>query len=265
MKNILFAVIALVISLGTVSCVKYKDQDPAPGVGQLNFGFTSAINGGDFDLNTYYPINNGADSITASTFKFFVTNVQLRKKSDGTYFNIPNSYYLFDQANEDPAARVAHYNTFHIPNVVAGEYDQIRFLVGLDSATNFATVVPDIDALNRNNNIYWSWSSGYKFLMFEGKSKQKSGSTELSQVFHAGSDSNKKWITFDLPTTSVISNGGSSTIKVVANVEKVFTGTTNFDMRAQNNVMMGTGAANLANNYASMFTLTSVTNEVPAN
>lgn len=115
------------------------------------------------------------DTVTISTFKFYISNVEVEFEN-GTSYKEPQSYHLIDSENEESLQ-------FQLKNAPDLKIKQLTFNIGLDSATNVSgNLEGDLDPLL---GMYWAWNSGYINMKLEGKSSScKSVKKEFQ--FHIG-------------------------------------------------------------------------------
>lgn len=125
----------------------------------------------DFTLNTALTHPTTGDELTFTTFKYYVSNIKL-KKDDGTWWTQPESYYLVD---------VSQGETFTIADVPEGNYTDISYTLGVDSTRNVSGA--QTGALSTTNSMFWSWNSGYIMVKAEGTSPQ---SGTGSFAYHLG-------------------------------------------------------------------------------
>lgn len=113
-----------------------------------------------FALNTQliHPMTN--DTLTFTTFKYYVSNFKL-KNSDGTWWTHPESYFLVDLSAGIEASLTLN-------NVPTGTYTEMSYVLGVDSARNVSGA--QSGALAVSNSMFWSWSTGYIMLKCEGTS-----------------------------------------------------------------------------------------------
>ena len=234
MKTI-FKVFPLLLAVGliTVSCKKKGCTDEAAinynqeakkddgSCEYQQFGTTSVEishvwgmgNTTPFELNTEYihPMSN--DTLTYTKLKYYVSNFKL-KKSDGTWWTHPESYFLVDISD-------ASSKTLTISNVPEGNYTEVSYMMGVDSLRNVSGA--QTGALSTTNGMFWSWNSGYIMVKAEGTSPN-SGSGNFS--FHLGGFSGSNNVV--TPKNHVfgsslqVSQGMNPTIKLLVNPAKMF-------------------------------------------
>jgi len=110
--------------------------------------------------NYLHPQTN--ETVNFQTCRYYLSNFQFRK-TDGSWWSHPFSYNLISLSDNPNYA-------FSLPDLPFGTYDAVRFLIGVDSARNVSGAQP-FD-LAPSNGMFWSWSSGYIMIKFEGSSPQ---------------------------------------------------------------------------------------------
>lgn len=173
MNTFRFSAIATALACSTlllVSCKKDADS-PATETGVFSIEMENAVGEQELNLATDQYTTAAGDEFTVSTFKYFISNVQL-KKADNTTYNVPDSYFLVDQAAE--ASKL-----LRIKDVPVGDYTSLSFVVGVDSARTKAGKYTG--ALAADPSMFWDWSQEFKNLVLEGTSPQ---SPKGGLVFH---------------------------------------------------------------------------------
>jgi len=177
-KNIAFLVLAA--SLVTLSSCKKEEikpetEVPADTNGSVavklthKWGMESEL----FEMNKYYTHPMNGDSMSFTTYKYYISNFKL-KKADGTWWVHPESYFLVDLSN--PASE-----TLDLGQIPSGEYTEMEYTLGVDSLRNVSGA--QTGALSTTNNMFWSWNSGYVMVKAEGLSPNASTG---SFAFHLG-------------------------------------------------------------------------------
>lgn len=200
---------------------------------------------------TYYP-TSGGESFSVTKLKYYLTNFQLLRNGSVTY-TMPSSYFLVDESDQTTTKLT-------LPNVPAGEYDAIRFLIGVDSLRNVSGA--QTGALDPANGMFWTWSTGYIFYKLEGKSPN-STLVDSSFNFHIAGfrESNNTnairevIIGFNGDVLNVIP-GASPELHLIADHQRFFNGPPNQMIINGNENVMTPGARSLqyADNYSGMFT-----------
>lgn len=107
-------------------------------------------------LETPWPAAEG-DTVRIDALKFYLGRFCWLQKGRVVYTD--SSYHLIDlEADPDPVL------TFRTPKNL--HFDQLRFQLGIDSATNVGGVMGgDLDP---TRGMYWTWQSGYINIKIEG-------------------------------------------------------------------------------------------------
>ena len=113
-----------------------------------------------FQLETQYVHPTTNDTLTFTTFKYFISNFRL-KKEDGSLWTHPESYFLLD-------ASIPSSMVLNISNVPSGTYTEMRYTMGVDSIRNVSGAQTGV--LSAINGMFWSWNSGYIMIKAEGMS-----------------------------------------------------------------------------------------------
>jgi hypothetical protein len=256
MKLYNVALLALLVTT-MFSCVKKDDSPPAISNtnGEIGFEFTHYAGNEELVMNTGKYVTAGNDTISITKFNYYISNIRF-KKSDGSYYAEPSSYHLIK-------GDVGSSKHFHIPTMPTGTYVSVSFMIGVDSEKN--TSGAQKDALDVSNGMFWDWSTGYIMAKLEGTSPQ-SAAVDKSFTYHiggfSGDNSALRTVTFDLSATPLIVNTGKeSAINIKADALKWFA-PNSINIATTNAVMVVSAKSKLiADNYANMFTVTSVSNQ----
>jgi hypothetical protein len=229
----------------------------------LYIKFDNVAGGEDLVLNTKQYVNGSGESFSVSQLQYFVSNIKLRR-TDGKEYAIrqDDSYFLVQENN--PAT---HLLKLKVP---AGDYNQLTFILGVDSLRNTMNISRRTGVLDpassMDNGMYWSWNSGYIFFKMEGESPAAPPDPTGSHKFryHIGgfggysapTINNIKTITLDLAKSGIVKPRTSkkATIAVRADILKAFNATTNLSIATHSSVMFSEFSVNIANNYSKMFT-----------
>jgi hypothetical protein len=253
-KNLKFAMLGLSLTASIFAGCKKDDPDPDPVFGDVTFKFDNMVGTQDLSIGSGNYTNAHGDAFNVTTFNYYVTNVKL-KHADGTYFTEPNSYHLVKETD-------AASTTFKLSEVPEGEYTEVQFMLGVDSTRNVSGA--QTGALDPANGMFWSWNSGYIMAKVEGTSPQSTQTTD-DIIFHvggfSGANSVLKTIKLPLSTRAKVTADIDPTITLKADVLAWFSSPNVIDFSMMNVIHMpGTEAKSLADNYANMFSVKSVTN-----
>lgn len=215
----------------------------------------------DLKLETGLYTNAAGEQFSVSELQYFISNIELRKKGGGYYALPQDSSYFLIQENK-PSTQVLNLK------VPAGEYDHIRFILGVDSVRNTMDISRRTGVLDpgssMDNGMYWGWNSGYIFFKMEGNSEAAPADPIGRHKFRyhiggfGGYDAptlnNIKTVELDLTRGEVIARSGKeSVLELKADILKVFNGETNVSISQNPNVMFSRYSAKIAANYSHMF------------
>jgi hypothetical protein len=168
--------IALILLLQTACKKTTTDPIPtpaAPGQFTLEFEHKWGMMLTPFSLNTLQVHPMTGDSLTFTTFRYYVSNIKV-KKDDGTWWSEPNSYHIVDLTNTASLE-------IELDDVPAGNYTELQYTMGVDSLRNLSGAQDG--ALSVTEGMFWNWNSGYIMLKAEGTSPDAANNTYL---FHLG-------------------------------------------------------------------------------
>lgn len=229
-----------------------KENSDETGVGTLKISFRLLNDGLPLTTTDQY-FNGSGESYTVRTFKFYVSNLQLTSM-DNRISEEKESYHLVDLAS----AESKELNT----SFAGGKYKRLQFMVGVDSTRNVSGA--QTGALDPMLGMFWTWNTGYIFAKLEGNS---SASAEPGQAFtyhiggfRTGSNAIRN-VTLDFPADKPVTIGATTMVIIDVDVSKWFDGTHRISIAENPSIMTPGGVSlQLADNYATMFTLANVIN-----
>ena len=115
------------------------------------------------------------------------------QRHDGSWLEVSNSVAWMDYET--------HRDSLRLESIPLGEYQSLRFLVGLNPRLNHADAArfPAGHPLNPNlNGLHWSWQGGYIFLALEGLWRNAAGQLD-GWAYHLARDTNAVTITLAAP------------------------------------------------------------------
>ena len=253
-KNLLIPVLCVFATLAISGCTD-DDNNPSPSVtktGEVLIDITNIIedsvglrNVDETGSTTYY--NSFGEPYTVTRLKYYISNVELMR-ADTVAYIMPESYFLIDESIDSTKKLI-------IPDVPIGNYDGVRFLMGVDSAKSVAGA--GSGALSQGNGMYWTWDSGYIFFKLEGTSPLAPNGI----IYHIGGFRNAN-NTNALRTVEIgfdgreleVARSGKAEIHVFANINKFFDAVHPLSISNVNFMMSpGGDALKFADNYANMF------------
>lgn len=249
MKRFFASACLLALSaLTLVSCEK-DGESPANQTGTVGLEFEQTVGSSPLTLSTQTYTTPAGDQFKITTFKQYISNIKFTK-TDGSTYAVPDSYYLLDAAV--PASQ-----ELALKDIPVGDYKSITFTVGVDSARNVSGA--QTGALDPNNNMFWTWNSGYIYTKLEGTSPQApkaAGAAEGGLVFHIGGfkspNNTIRTVTLPFPTGTnlLVRTDHAPEVHLNADVLKMFTGPTTVRFATLSNTMGGANSVLVANNYA---------------
>ncbi len=245
--KILVPLVAVLFLFATGGCNKEKVP-----TGRLKLHMHTYINDEEVDsAGKLYPDANGR-LMALTTAQFYLSNISI-KSTDGNWYTVPGAYVIKRMEAED----------YTVGNVPVGDYTDIRFNVGLDSATNasepasHSTTGAD-SALSTNElGMWFGWTwHGYMFMNLIGSvdiSVAKDGSNVVPFSYQIGGNEHLKEITMPLTSFSVMADRASE-VHLNCDFAKLLQ---NIDMTVEANRTTDTYAINVG-------TATLVTDSIPA-
>lgn len=253
---------AILSTMLFAACKKEKVTAPDTTLTSMSVEFDNIAGGQNLLLNAVNYTNAAGEQFNVSLLQYYISNIRLRK-TDGAYYTVDpdSSYFLINES--DPATRFAR---FKIP---VGDYNQLQFVLGVDSLRSTMDISKRTGVLDpsggHDNSMYWGWNSGYIFFKMEGISAAAPSDPTGQHKFryHIGgfggyaapTINNIKTITIDLTRSGIAQAraGRNANIHLMADILKVFNGSTTLSIAANPTVMFSDYSVNIANNYASMF------------
>jgi len=201
-------------------------------------------------------INANGDTFQINKFNYYLSNFKF-KKTDGTWVSAEQNrdsglgYFLVEEST-------ASSKDLSMANIPAGDYTEVQFLIGVDSAANNGG--SQGGALDPANNMFWTWSSGYIYAKLEGASPQ---SPSGNITFHTGGKSpdNSRIVTLVLPESATVRKNISPEIHMFVNAAEWFKTPNTIDFSMTNNVMSGHDVTSIVDNYSDMFSIDHVHND----
>ncbi len=166
-------ILPLVLLAITTACKKDKEKTLAASSGTLHVNLHHFWDADSLQLGSSYVQSVTSDTFEFTTFKYYVSNIRL-KNSSGSWYSVPESYYLVDLNNGNSTA-------LSISGIPSGTYTDISLTLGVDSARNVSGA--QSGALSTIHGMFWSWNTGYIMLKAEGISPN---SFSGSFAFHLG-------------------------------------------------------------------------------
>lgn len=222
--------------------------------GTLKISFVNTVKGEPVALNSGKYSNAFGEEYSISKLKYYISQVAVLKA--GSAFAEPESYHLVDESNTS----ALHFNV----NLEAGNYDAIRFLLGVDSLHNVSGA--QSGALDPLNDMFWTWNTGYVMAKLEGHSVQ-APTVNNKFEFHIGGffgeNNVLENITLNFPPEKIIAiqPGLTSEIIIEADIDTWWQQPADIKISAHP-VCSSPGplAKRIAGNYRKMFSIKNIVN-----
>lgn len=141
----------------------------------------------EFDTETYF--NEFGNELSVSKLRYLICDIRLTDDF-GNIKHFENQYVYIDASkNRD---------TFTLFGIDAGNYTNLTYNIGVDSATNHQDPTffdADHPLSLILHNLHWGWIDGYIFFSLEGNLHYQ-GNKQL-YTYHLGFDRNLKTISLD--------------------------------------------------------------------
>ena len=159
------------------------------GAADLRVDLAPQFNGAPLVFDSLANQTANGQTISVTRLDFLLSDIALRR-ADGTWIEQKN-WFAFIGARDGKT-------NFTLENIPAGNYDRIRFHIGLEPAINHGDAAqwPAGHPLNPGvNQLYWGWSREYVFLALEGG--WENGSNQSGFSYHLATDC--QLMTVELP------------------------------------------------------------------
>ncbi len=219
----------------------------------LVIGFDHFFDGEEFALNAFYLTKN-QDSVQITEHKYIVSNVVLHNSTDGTELKLDSPYFLVKVPLDGNSDELLIDGKVH--GLEEGVFDRIEFLIGLDSATNFAP--EGGPKLFADEGMFWEWNTGYKFYVAEGRYYSKDlPFPSVGTVAHIGDQVNLINLSFDLSGRGslILSNNETARINLRVDVDQLYFNPNLIDMSNSDfwQAMGGIPASTFRQNYSTEY------------
>lgn len=213
--NIISGVLLAAATL--ISCKPEEPVEPVATKGNVNVKFEYVFGSSQesFELGKMYVHPKTGDSLNFSTFRYYVTNLKL-KKDDGTWWEQPESYHLLSAASADES-------TIELKDIPSGTYTEMEYTMGVDSFMNVSGVYEGDLAITKG--MFWDWNTGFIMMKAEGDSPDAPSPGKFALHFGGfmGADNivTVKTETFG-DSKLTVSNNSTPTVTLVANPARLW-------------------------------------------
>lgn len=266
-KSILSStLLALAITFLFIACNKEAEIGPND-TNTLSLEFENRVGNQPLVLGTTTYKNTSNEEFVVTTFNYFISNITL-KKDDGTTLKLSDKYFLVRAAD-------AKTSLITLSDIPAANYTEVSFMIGVDSTKSVSDVSQRTGVLDiasyADDNMYWSWNSGYIFMKIEGTSPVvplRANGTRKYEM-HVGGfggltskvTNNTRIVTLSLPNTATVRKNIAPQVHLFTDVAKIFSGTTTIKLAETNSIHSPAAATPIVDNYVKMFAIDHVHNE----
>jgi len=204
----------------------------------VNINFSAYVNGEKLEYGKSYDSPNGDGTFTITDFKLYVSNFKfISNENPEKIYSENDSYHLLNFQDS-----ISY--SFTLYNISLESYDKIRISIGIDEEANLSIKNPgDLDPTNQ---MAWNWTSGYKFLLFEGLYSPENSENVIPLVFHIGFSENQKELEFDKTS--------KDEIQFIIEITELFKNPNNIDFNELPKVLFNKEhSALIASNYFNSF------------
>jgi cytochrome c peroxidase len=183
------------------------------GAADLRVDFLPQFNGAPLVFDSLANQTAGGQNISVTRLDFLLSDIALHR-ADGTWIE-QKDWFAFIGAR-DGRTNVT------LENIPAGNYDHVRFHIGLEPAVNHGNAAqwPAGHPLNPEvNGLYWGWSKEYVFLALEGG--WQNGSEKSGFSYHLATD--RQLMTLEFPVVLDLNSGRE--LQIALDVGKIFSAT----------------------------------------
>jgi cytochrome c peroxidase len=218
----------------------------------LNLQVDPRFNGSPLAFDSPTNLTLAGQRVSLTRLDFLLSDLALRRP-DGTWIEQTN-WFAYLSMREGRTNAPAD-------GVPPGNYDRIRFFVGLSPEVNHHATAgyPAGHPLNPNvDGLYWGWNGGYVFMAVEGNWLQPSGK-QSGYSYHVAND----WelMAVELPVPLHVT--GDCQVHLLLNVDQIFDGphplTINTETATTHSRTNDIIADNLSENISSAFSADQVT------
>ena len=158
----------------------------------LEIAITPKVSGDPLQPSSLRYQTSAGESFSITRVSYLASGFALQR-SDGSWLEISNAIAWLDPEQGR--------NSLRLEKIPAGEFQSVRFTVGLSPERNHADPAqfPAGHPLNPNlNGLHWSWQGGYIFLALEGLWRNGAGELD-GWAYHLARDTNATRITLAAP------------------------------------------------------------------
>ncbi len=214
------------------------------GSGVVRFEFENYVDAAPLQLGPLAYTNQAGNVFSVDLLKYYISNIRFFNL--GTEVFAASNYELLDAS--DPTSL-----KFDMP-VPIGSFDEVRFLLGVDSARNYSGA--QNGELDPIYGMFWDWNTGYIYFKHEGQFIDNTGGVQPI-VYHFGALPALR----EHPFSAVfsLSAGQTRIIKIRFNLNKLYRSPNVVDFNG-NNIHSGGSqwVSIIRNNFENAFEIISI-------
>ncbi len=207
-RGVRFLFLFLLASFASASVSLAQDKN-------LGVEFAADFKGAPLFFDTLSNMNAAGQRLSVTRLDFLVSDFAVRR-ADGSWL-APSNFFAVIKAREGRT-------NFEVPGISGGQYDRVRFHVGLEPAVNhkdpagYAAGNP----LNPEvNGLHWGWAGGYVFLALEGSWLTEQGKVS-GYSYHLAND--PQLMAVELPVS--FDAGANEQLRLSLDVDKILNAVT---------------------------------------
>ena len=200
--------------------------------------FEAFVGGEPLEFGKNYPSPNGDGTYMISDFKFYVSNIKLLSDDGSEVFVEEDSYHLVKFQNNSNIYSIT------LDSVSLASYDKISLSIGIDEEANLSSHIAG--DLLPTNQMAWNWTSGYKFILLEGRYTPETSDKMIPLIYHIGFSENRRDLEFEIT--------GSNEVRFAVEINELFENPSLIDFHTYPEILFNeTQAAMMAANYGNSF------------
>ncbi len=218
--NLLSITTLLVLTLA--ACGNDDDDETTTPIstGEAALDTRILADGNEVERGELFSIDNEYDFRLLET-RFYVSNFEFQN-TNGDWITVEPQVLLLDVRDQG--------TDNHMLEIPVGEYVAMRYLIGLDSATNrvFSTDFPREHPLSAFQATHWNWNLFYRFIIVEGRLNTYGNfipatdttGFNIALSIHPGTDEMLVEKESQFPETLTISTGSNKRLFFTVNVNE---------------------------------------------
>ncbi|MBL0339440.1 MAG: hypothetical protein IPP71_00050 [Bacteroidetes bacterium] len=207
MKKIIIVFIFFAVS--AISCKNDSNEIPSPAAttGKVIFVFKNEVDGNAIQIGAMNNTNEAGNVYSVDEMRYYISNIVFVTPA-GVEFKAPNYELIIEDSAET--------KYFVVENVPFGNYDSLKFLLGVDSAINtIGALTGDLDPIN---SMFWDWQSGYINFKHEGMFIDSTGNPDFL-TYHFGT---LKGTVDEVLPINLNFTEGTKIINITFNLNKIY-------------------------------------------